>query len=141
MNLLNGEKGFSLLEVLIAITILTVALLGLGLMQVTAIRANRDSYQFGQASAFAEQFLEQVKASPFDNILTSGGIVGGAPDRNLSALEALPPEQKSVVNGVKYYQVWDVAGTDPKRITTFVVWQDRLGAWHTISMKTSRSSL
>jgi prepilin-type N-terminal cleavage/methylation domain-containing protein len=141
MKILKSEEGFSLLEVLIAITILTVALLGLGLMQVTAIRANRDSYQFGQASALAEQVLEQMKAAPFDNIATSGGIAGGSPILSETAMDALPSAQKAVVNGVTYYQAWDVAGTDPKKITTYVVWRDRIGTWHTVSMKTSRSSL
>jgi prepilin-type N-terminal cleavage/methylation domain-containing protein len=36
----EGEGGFSLLEVIIAISILTVGLLAVGIMQTTAIRSN-----------------------------------------------------------------------------------------------------
>lgn len=138
MNIAKGEEGFSLLEVLIAITILTVALLGLGLMQVTAISANKNSHQFGQASAFAEQVLEQMKASPFDTIATSAGIDNSTGAPNTGDLAGV---DNSVVGGVTFYKVWNVAGTDPKQITAYVVWRDRVGTWHQIAMKTSRSSL
>lgn len=138
MKILKSEEGFSLLEVLIAITILTVALLGLGLMQVTAISANRNSHQFGQASAFAEQVLEQMKASPFDSIQTSSGIDNSTGAPNTSNLAGV---DNTLVSGVTYYKVWNVVGADPKQITAYVVWRDRVGTWHQIAMKTSRSSL
>jgi prepilin-type N-terminal cleavage/methylation domain-containing protein len=138
MKMPKGEEGFSLLEVLIAITILTVALLGLGLMQVTTISANRNSHQFGQASAFAEQVLEQMKASPFDAIATSAGIDNSTGAPNTGSLVGV---DNTVVSGVTFYKVWNVTGTDPKQITVYVVWRDGIGTWHQIPMKTSRSSL
>ena len=141
MKNVKNEEGFSLLEVLIAITILTVALLGLGLMQVTAISANKNSYQFGQASAFAEQVLEEKKAELFDNIVSSAGVSGGNPVLVATTLDAINNTQKSVVSGVTFYKVWSVMGTDPKQITAYVVWRDSIGTWHQIAMKTSRSSL
>lgn len=132
------EGGFTLLEVLVALTILAVGLLGIAAMQTSAIIANKSSNNFGQATLMCEQVLEQMKAQMFDTIQTSAvGISGGNPDT--AAFDNTVPT--TVINGVQYFRVWNVAGTDPKEITVYVLWRDRVGIWHQVAMKTSRSSL
>lgn len=54
------EKGFTLIEVLIAMTIMAVALLGLAKMQFTSIKGNRFSLDMTQASAFASEGMEMM---------------------------------------------------------------------------------
>jgi type IV pilus assembly protein PilV len=56
----NSQSGFSMVEMLIAIVILAVGLLGLAELQVTAIKTNAHSYGLIAASSVAQMFLEDV---------------------------------------------------------------------------------
>jgi len=141
MKITLKRDGFTLLEVLISLFILAVALLGMGLMQVNAITTNKTSNQMAQGTLIGGQRLEQMKAQAFDQITTSTGISGGNPDTAAITDPSFPADQKTTLGGVTYYQVWNVTGTDPRQITAYVLWRDRLGFWHRVSLKTSRSSL
>lgn len=59
------EEGFSLIEVMIAIMILTVGLLALAQMMVLATNSNALSGRMTSSSAIAKEQLERLKATPF----------------------------------------------------------------------------
>lgn len=59
------ERGFSLVEVMVAIVILTVGLLSLAQMMVLATNSNSLSGRMTSASALAKEQLERLKATPF----------------------------------------------------------------------------
>ncbi len=61
----KGREGFSLIEVMIAIVILTVGLLSLAQMMVVATNANALAGRMTASSALAKQQLELLKAAPF----------------------------------------------------------------------------
>ena len=61
----SGEPGFSLIEVMVAILILTVGLLSLAQMMVLATNSNSLSGRMTSASALAKEQLERLKAAPF----------------------------------------------------------------------------
>jgi len=61
----SREGGFSLIEVMIAILILTVGLLALAQMMVIATNANALSGRMTGAAALAKEQLELLKAAPF----------------------------------------------------------------------------
>ena len=61
----KGGAGFSLIEVMIAIVILTVGLLSLAQMMVVATNANALAGRMTASSALAKQQLELLKAAPF----------------------------------------------------------------------------
>lgn len=56
----NRDRGFTLIEVLIAMLVLAIALLGLAQLQITAIQGNRFSYDMTEASSLASDTLEQL---------------------------------------------------------------------------------
>jgi len=60
MTRLN-DKGFSLVEVLIAITVLSIGLLAVAEMQVTAISANSFAQAGTVAMAMAEEMVDRVR--------------------------------------------------------------------------------
>jgi prepilin-type N-terminal cleavage/methylation domain-containing protein len=60
-----GREGFSLIEVMIAIVILTVGLLSLAQMMVVATSANALAGRMTASAALAKQQLELLKAVPF----------------------------------------------------------------------------
>jgi prepilin-type N-terminal cleavage/methylation domain-containing protein len=61
----SGERGFSLIEVMVAIVILTVGLLSLAQMMVLATNSNSLSGRMTSASALAREQMERLKAAPF----------------------------------------------------------------------------
>ena len=62
---IRGERGFSLLEVLTATTILTVALTALAQLFAISTRANASAKATGYAAVLAEQKMEQLRSLTF----------------------------------------------------------------------------
>jgi len=63
-----GEHGFTLLEVIIAVTILAVGLLGMAALQATAIRGNAFGIRNTEAVALIEDRIEDYKSTPYASI-------------------------------------------------------------------------
>jgi prepilin-type N-terminal cleavage/methylation domain-containing protein len=95
------ERGFSLLEVMIAMSILLVGLLGMMRLQVWGMYSNQGARAQMQATQLARELVTAVGRVPFDDsrigqtvapvgsVLTTGGaIVTGVRDSTL--LETLP---------------------------------------------------
>jgi len=68
---LKEDRGFTLLEVIIAISILTFGILAVGAMQGAALRGNNFAYGRTSASTLAQDALEQLMAQPYANMLSS----------------------------------------------------------------------
>jgi type IV pilus assembly protein PilV len=64
---MQDEKGLTLLEVLVAMVVLSLGLLALTKMQITAIQVNAASGRLTQATAIAQDKLEQLMALPYDD--------------------------------------------------------------------------
>jgi prepilin-type N-terminal cleavage/methylation domain-containing protein len=56
----KNENGFTLIETLVAMVILSIALLGIAQMQLSAIQGNRSSYDMTEASALGSDMIEQM---------------------------------------------------------------------------------
>lgn len=59
----RSTAGFSLIEVLIAVLVLSVGLLGLAGMQATSLRFNHNAYMRSQATFLAHDMLERMRAN------------------------------------------------------------------------------
>jgi prepilin-type N-terminal cleavage/methylation domain-containing protein len=57
-----GKAGYSLLEILVALTLFSVAALGLSAGVVTVVRAGKVSADYTQAAILAQDKLEELRA-------------------------------------------------------------------------------
>lgn len=72
---MTSQAGFSLIELMIAIVILAVGLLGLAQLQVTAMQTTTHSAGTVGANALAQRIIEEIMSFPPDATLvtTAGG--------------------------------------------------------------------
>lgn len=57
------QAGFTLLEILIALIILSIGLLGLAGLQANSLKNNNSAYQRTQASLLANEMLDRIRAN------------------------------------------------------------------------------
>ncbi len=65
---LKAQRGFTLIEIMIAIFILVIALSGLIGVTVMAIKGNDFSKRMTTATTLAKDMMEQVKNTSYDNL-------------------------------------------------------------------------
>lgn len=70
---LQNKKGFTLIEVLIAICILAIGLLSLATLAGTVIRGNSFSNKMTTATTLAQDKMEEIKGLGYDNAGTAAG--------------------------------------------------------------------
>lgn len=63
------EGGFTLIEVLVAIAILSIGILAVATMQTTAISANNRGYRLTEATTLAQDRIEYLTTQPFANLV------------------------------------------------------------------------
>lgn len=61
--LLGTQKGFTLIEVLVAILVLSIGLLGLAMLQVESLKHNTDAYYRTQATMLAYEIIDRMRAN------------------------------------------------------------------------------
>ena len=98
MSFLKRSKGFSLSEVLVALVILAIALLALAGLMVTTTKNNSWGGHLTEAATFAQDKLEQLRATPFGMIALNttqtdnpGGSTGITYTRSWVAVPNIPP--------------------------------------------------
>lgn len=140
----DSRDGFSLIEVLIALTILAVGLLGIALLQITAVKGNAMANETALATLYAQNRMERFRRIPFDNIVSSPGIDGTTQEPNFAVLPTTSGIEKTTTKkGVVIYRVWSVVNTSStlKTISVWACWVDDKGKWHTARMVTQKGNL
>ncbi len=60
---MSRQSGIGLIEVLVAVAVLSIGLLGIGALQGVSLRNNNNSYFRTQATMAANQILDEVRAN------------------------------------------------------------------------------
>lgn len=94
-SLKNGQAGYTLIEMMVAVTILAVALLGLGGLVATSMQNNLKNDLRGIAVRVAGETAEAIRTQPFDSV-ANGSL---APYDNTNA--ALAPDFQLFPNPVR----------------------------------------
>jgi prepilin-type N-terminal cleavage/methylation domain-containing protein len=61
----STAEGFTLIEIMIAVAVISIGLLALGGLQVSLVRGNAFSQRMTAAISVAEQTMEQIKKTPY----------------------------------------------------------------------------
>jgi type IV pilus assembly protein PilV len=121
-QMFTNQKGFSLLEVLIAISIFAVGLLALAQMQITSIQGNAFSSRTTDATTLAQDRLEQLMALAYTD----------------ADLNAGDHEDAQTLQGVAYTVSWNVTNNalinNTKTVIMTVAWSEG-GRQRTLSMQ------
>ena len=150
-RLFPSQKGFTLLEILIAITILSVGLLALAEMTVYVIRSNAVGNKITKATVLAQDKLEQLRKLGYSHTQLSNGGDNNDFSTDIHSTPALftSPDHiddgsggsitgGSVTISQTPQRVWNVADDTPasgmKTVTVIVGWNDSIN--HFVALST-----
>lgn len=144
---LNNARGYTLLEILIAMVILSVGILATTKLQLSFMQGNAKSNIITTGSAQAQSMIEQLIDLPYDHAWladTDGDGTGQDPDGNgidnnggNFGLEdpGAAADHTNVVDRYTFY--WNVAvdlpSDESKTINVIVQWPDEKNVVRTIS--------
>jgi prepilin-type N-terminal cleavage/methylation domain-containing protein len=101
-------KGFTLIEILVAMSIFSIAVLGFAMGTIAIVQGNQKSYNVAIANALAQDKLEELKARPAS--FASGGPV------------------TDTISGQTFSRSWTVTANSPisgmHKIDVTVTWTD-----------------
>ena len=113
---LKKDDGFTLVEILIALTIFSFAVLGLAIGTVSVIRTNQSSHLRTSAVNLAQARLEELRA------MTSTAFSG------LSCSSSTPCSDSPVASGVTFTRQWWITTNSPvsgvNKIDVSINWTD-----------------
>jgi type IV pilus assembly protein PilV len=114
----KSTKGFTLIEVMIALVILATGLLALMTMQIVSIRTNAFSSEMTYASMLAQSRLEQIRNMSYDSVQTI------SPDEIVHASAATKGTEYEVqTNVVETHVDADTPAADRKTVTLTINWK------------------
>jgi type IV pilus assembly protein PilV len=144
----SSVAGFTLIEVLIAIVILTVGLLAVGTMQISAIRGNFMSGNTSIALSLAGEKMEDLLNSAFIDPAGVSKLTDTIPGNNstLSSTTSVDHEENISEEGVVgaggfYRRIWNLADeTSPTRksVVVIVTWE---GNRHRVSIASIKNQV
>lgn len=141
----NNEKGFSLLEVLIALVIIALGLLALGNMQIMGIGGNARGQKITTATTLAQDALEGLTNVPYNTVDLRAGVDGTMgnfdtdyPEFNNGVVAAL-----KTFMGIDYVRTYRVDRDHPVNgetmtIEVAVAWNDQSGNPHSVTTASVR---
>lgn len=147
-RIISNEKGFTLIEVLIAITVFAIGILGVAAMQLSSVKGNSSALDLTEAVNVAQDQMETLLALDYDdpdlndddgvNAADGDGTNEDLNDDNLDDNggnfgldDVVNPDGLGQYRGptnVLYNIFWNIAVDEPfdeaKRVRLIVQWQE-----------------
>ncbi len=78
------EEGFTLIEIMVALVVMSIGLTALAAVQISAIRGNAFSKRMTTAVSIADEKLEQIKSMPYVDIVSESSTQITQSDMNFT---------------------------------------------------------
>ena len=138
---MKNNKGFTIIEILIALVFLAVGLLGIAGLQITTIRGNASAKKITEAITLAQEKLEDLSSLPISDPQLadpdpSVNDIGTNIVDNTEFFTNPDYNDDSPIQGIsRVYNVYvNFPSPGLRTITVIVGWQD--GIWHYHSLTT-----
>lgn len=102
MKSLNKSCGFTLVEVLVALVILSIGLLSMATLMMTSLQSSQDAYLRSQASLLTYDIVERMRANYTEAtttdayVLTKGASASSNPDCKTSGCNSSAQAQQDL---------------------------------------------
>lgn len=137
----EGQRGFSIIEVMIAISILSVGILALASMQVSAMRGNSFAGGVTEGSTWAADQIEKLMNLPWNDPSLQDADLDGANGLDDIGFDNNPATQADAdfrENKGRFSIHWNVANnvvtTNTRTVNVIVTWTDH-GGQRSVSMQ------
>jgi Tfp pilus assembly protein PilV len=118
-----GQRGFTVVEVLIALLVLMVGMAGILSLQLTSVQATAFSRHATEASVLAEDKMEQLRT------VSTAGLLGGT--------DQVDARGVPLADGF-YTRTWTITAGPPTAIAVDVTWNEEGTEPYTITLQTLR---
>lgn len=115
-TVINDNRGFSLLEVILAVSVLTVGILAMGVLQTSSVSMNKNARGITEASAWATDTMENIMALSFTD-----------PDIDANTSHSADPNNKVLPTNPEGYTITYIVGAavnNMKTISVTVSWSN-----------------
>ena len=110
LSLSKSSKGFTMIEMLVALVILSVSLLALASLMAMTTKNTSFGGHMTEAATFGQDLLEQLRVSSWASVANGNDAKAGS-------------------TGVNYTRTWTVATTATgtlRTVTVIISWNDRI---------------
>ena len=122
IHLKHGAKGFSLIEVLVAIVVLSLGMLGLAALQMTSLRFNQSALMRTQATTLASDIFDCMRAN---RTLAANYVIGPDPAAGTSiAAQDLINWKARIKTLLGPAATGSIATDLEKKYTVTITWSD-----------------
>ncbi len=127
--------GFTLIEVMITIGILTFGLLSLATVQIYAMRGSDRGRHATNAAAIAESRMEQLQQDAWASIGATGGFVADPVAQNTVQVDGGSASERAYSVS---YQITDLELTFTRTIDVRVSWIEESGETRSVTLSSIR---
>ena len=130
----SGEKGFSILEILIAVSVFAIGLLAVASLLITASRGNRVGNAYSTATILAQRQIETLKSVKRTDFEADPAKVFPTLRVGVYADPNNPVNENGAPGGI-FTRTWTIAANTPfsRQVNVTVAWNNRTVVMSTIT--------
>jgi prepilin-type N-terminal cleavage/methylation domain-containing protein len=131
----RSTSGFTLIEVMIVISILTFGLLALAAMQIHAMKGSDRGRHSMDATAIAQNKMEQLQQDPWTSIAATVGFAADPDEQNTVFVDGGSSSEETYSVS---HQITDLIASFTRAIDVQVSWTEESGEARSVTLSSIR---